>query len=156
MGELMKEKRIDELCGTKRLINQWRMNWFNGARRAESTIQSTTSIPINSSTNQTFLVWLKRIVDWWLMNLLMEQEWPKAGFADSLIHKLKLLFFNQFHGVEWNWWKRSEFVMNGTALRLSPSIKDKLKKFSFLWIAGRDWRRYYNSTVVDQWIIKLP
>ena len=35
MGELMKEKRIDELCGTKRLINQWRMNWFNGAREVD-------------------------------------------------------------------------------------------------------------------------
>ena len=45
---------------------------------AESTIQSTTSIPINHKSKQLFVLNLFDWMDWWLMNLLMEQEWPKA------------------------------------------------------------------------------
>ena len=75
-NELNEErKRIEELGGPKRLINQWRMNWFNGAREERrepfNLFQSNKEIKI-------ILIYLI----WWRDEWAEERGW--FALLDSL------------------------------------------------------------------------
>ena len=85
---------------------------------------------INSSTKQTFLFWLKRIVDWWLMSCW----WPPHNCCAIalLLHQFALLFASFItpqSNSRSSWWSRAHSLLHSLQ-------SNKLKIYFLLVLSG--------------------